>query len=249
MQWLYANVKPDETAVKAAHNRGMEIWGVGTLWDWGSPADTPTFGDYPFPFESRLKLEHPEWTPLDRHGARKQGGPIELAYPEARKALVDLHVQEAVKAGYDGITFLTYAENYSMRFQDEFGFSDPIVEDFRKAHHVDLRTEDFKRGASREDWLRLRGSYITAYLRELRAELKKHGIKLGIIVNGNDIHLRSPGTCRSSCRLREPSSWTWRLGCGRGWSTISSSMEIATAPRSGRRWTISHSSAVKPAWR
>jgi len=122
MEWLYTNVKPDETAVKAAHARGMEIWGVGTLWDWGSPADTPTFGDYPFPFESKLKLEHPEWASVDRHGARKQGGPIELAYPAARKALVNLHVQEAVKAGYDGITFLTYAENYSMRFQDEFGF-------------------------------------------------------------------------------------------------------------------------------
>jgi hypothetical protein len=188
MEWLYANVKPDETAVKAAHDRGLEIWGVGTLWDWGSPADTPTFGDYPFPFESKLKLEHPEWASVDRHGARKQGGPIELAYPAARKALVELHVQEAVKAGYDGITFLTYAENYSMRFQDEFGFSDPVVEDFKKQHRVDLRIENFKRGASREDWLRLRGSYLTAYLRELKTELKKHGIKLGMILNGNDIH-------------------------------------------------------------
>ena len=188
MQWLYANVKPDELAVKAAHNRGMEIWGVGTLWDWGAPADTPTFGDYPFPFESKLKIEHPEWASVDKHGGRKQGGPIELAYPGARKALVDLQVQEAVKAGYDGITFLTYAENYSMRFQDEFGFSDPIVDEFKTKHHVDLRSEPFKRGASREDWLRLRGSYITAYLRELKTELKKHGIKLGVIINGNDVH-------------------------------------------------------------
>ena len=192
MERLYADVKPDETAVRAAHRRGIEIWGVGTLWDWGSPADTPTFGDYPFPFESKLKLEHPEWACVDKRGARKQGGPIELAYPAARKALVDLHVQEAVKAGYDGITFLTYAENYSMRFQDEFGFSDPVVEDFKKQHRVDLRTEDFKRGASREDWLRLRGTYVTAYLRELRTELKKHGIKLGMIINGNDIHAPLP---------------------------------------------------------
>ena len=192
MEWLYANVKPDETAVKAAHGRGMEIWGVGTLWDWGSPADTPTFGDYPFPFESKLKLDHPEWASLDRHGARVQGGPIELAYPAARKALVDLHVQEAVKAGYDGVTFLTYAENYSMRFKYEFGFSDPVVEDFKKQHRVDLRVENFKRGATREDWLRLRGTYVTAYLRELRTELKKRGIKLGMIVNGNDIHAPLP---------------------------------------------------------
>ncbi len=188
MQDLYANVHPDELAVKAAHARGMEIWGVGTMWDWGSPADTPTFGDYPFPFESKLKLEHPEWAAVDKHGVRRQGGPIELAYPEARKALVDLHLRETLKAGYDGITFLTYAENYSMRFQDEFGYSDPIVEDFKKLHRVDLRKEGFKRGASREDWLRLRGSYITAYLRELHTALAAHGKKLGVIINGNDAH-------------------------------------------------------------
>ena len=87
---LYETVSPDSLAVEAARKRGMEIWGMGSRWDWGGPADTPGFGDYPFAYESKLKLEHPEWAPLDRHGARRQGGPIELAYLEARKTLVDL---------------------------------------------------------------------------------------------------------------------------------------------------------------
>ena len=26
--------------------------------------------------------------------------------------------------GYDGMVFLTYAENHAMRFQDEFGFNE-----------------------------------------------------------------------------------------------------------------------------
>src|SRR3954468_17937988 len=63
MQELYKTVQPDQLAVKAAHARGMEIWGVGTMYDWGGPADTPTFGDYPVPFESKLKLDHPERGP------------------------------------------------------------------------------------------------------------------------------------------------------------------------------------------
>ena len=188
LEQLYAEVQPDQLAVKAAHARGMEIWGVGSLWDWGAQADTPTFGDYPFPFESKLRLAHPEWAPANKFGTRRQGGPIELAYPEARRALVELTVQETLKAGYDGITFLTYVENYSMRYQDEFGYSEPIVRDFKKLHGIDITKEPFKRGATREDWLRLRGRYITAFLRELRAALQPHGVKLGMIINGNDPH-------------------------------------------------------------
>ena len=38
---LYREVDPDRLAVKAAHARGMEIWGMGSLWDWGSGPDTP----------------------------------------------------------------------------------------------------------------------------------------------------------------------------------------------------------------
>ena len=183
---LYAEVKPDQLAVKAAHDRGMEIWGMGTLWDWGSPADTPGFTDYPFCYESKLKLEHPEWAPMDKYGTRHQGGPIELAYPEARRALVEMTVRQSVDAGYDGLALLTYVENYSLRFEEEFGYSDPIVEDFKRQYKVDIRTEPFRRGASREDWLRLRGSYVTAFLRELKAELTKHEIKLGMVIDSND---------------------------------------------------------------
>lgn len=193
LRQLYLDDNPDVLAVKAARARGIEIWGVGSLWDWGSHADTPGFNDYPFCFENKLKLQHPEWAPQDKHGMRRQGGPIELAYPEARKALVAVIVKEAVKAGYDGITFLTYVENYSLRFAGEFGFSDPIVTDFKQQYKLDLRTESFRRGASREDWMRLRGSYVNSFLRELKAELGKHQIKLGVVLNSND--------------PRQPQSW------------------------------------------
>ena len=56
---LYRDVEPDRTAVEAAHRRGMEIWGVAALFDWGGSADTPCFGDFPHQAESRLRIaEH-----------------------------------------------------------------------------------------------------------------------------------------------------------------------------------------------
>lgn len=185
-QQLYREIDPDRLAVAAARKRGMEIWGVGTLFDWGSQADTPLFADYPFPVESRLRMEHPEWVPVDKHGVRKQGGSLEFAYPEARKALVDLHVRAVLKADYDGMIFLTYVENYSQRFLDEFGYSEPIVQEFRRRHKIDIRTQPFTSSASRQDWIQLRGEYVTAYLRELKAGLAKHGKKLGMFVNSQN---------------------------------------------------------------
>ena len=185
---LDKEVDTDRIAVEAAHQRGMEIWGVATMFDWGSSADTPCFGDFPHNSESRLRIEHPEWVPVDRSGVLKQGGPIELAYPEARRALVDLHMKFMKRDGYDGMAFLTYVENYSTRFQDEFGFNDPIVAEFKKRTGLDIRAKPFTRMASRDDWYALRGEYVTAYLRELKRELAKGGKKLGMFINPAQTH-------------------------------------------------------------
>jgi len=189
---LYRDVHPDALAVAAAHRHGMEIWGMGTLVDWQSQGDTPNFNDFPNAYESSLRLDHPEWVPIDRSGLLKQGGPIEFAYPEARKALVDLHMKFVRQDGYDGVIFVTYAENYSMRFQDEFGYNDPIVKEFKRRTGADIRTQPFTRAASRFDWYALRGEYLTQYFRELKEELRKDGKKLGIFINPFQPHFTQP---------------------------------------------------------
>jgi hypothetical protein len=81
LRWLYENVEPDRVAVEAAHKRGMDIWGVANLVDWGSSADTPPFKHYPFNSESRLRIEHPEWIPVDKSGLPKPT-PCRFTLPE-----------------------------------------------------------------------------------------------------------------------------------------------------------------------
>lgn len=180
---LMNEVKVEQIVTKTAHSMGMEVWGVSTLGDWGSPGDTPGFNDFPFCFESKLRIDHPEWAPVDKYGYRRQGGTIELAYPEARKALVDLHTKLAIEAGYDGVSLLTYVENFSLRYADEFGFSEPIVTEFKKRYGIDIRTEKFNKTASLIAWHKLRGEYVTQYLVELKQSLSKAGIKLGMILD------------------------------------------------------------------
>ncbi len=175
----------EPTIVRQAKKLGIEVWGVSTLGDWGSSADTPCFNDFPFSNESKLRIEHPEWVPVDKYGKRRQGGTIELAYPEARKALIDLHIQIYKEAGYSGMVFLTYVENFSLRFEDEYGYSEPIVQEFKSRYGIDIRTQEFTKYASKYDWHRLRGEYVTAYLRELKAELNKLGGKLGVFMSAD----------------------------------------------------------------
>lgn len=176
----------EKVVTTAAHKLGMEVWGVSTMGDWGSPADTPGFNDFPFGFESQLRINHPEWIPIDKHGYRKQGGTIDLSYPEARKALVELHTRLAKEAGYDGVTFVTYVENFSLRFEDEFGYNEPVVQEFKKRYGIDIRTQEFTKSASKHDWYKLRGEYVTLYLKELRESLQKSGIKLGLFLDGDN---------------------------------------------------------------
>ncbi|MDP6505783.1 MAG: hypothetical protein QF886_19335, partial [Planctomycetota bacterium] len=192
LRHLYKELDPDRVAVEAAHKRGMEIWGVGALFDWGAQADAPPTNDYPFNSESRLRIEHPEWVPVDRYGVLRQGGPIELAYPAARKALVDLHMKFVKRDGYDGMALITYAENHSMRFQDEFGFNEPIVKEFKRRHGIDIRYQAWTRFASREDWRALRGEYVTQFLRELKAALPEKQRNIGFFLQPWNPHQPQP---------------------------------------------------------
>ena len=177
----YRTLKLNRFAVEAAHRRGMEIWLTHGLFDNGSQADVGYAG-FPYAAEDRLRVEHPEWAPVNKWGTWRQGGPIEFAYPEARQAMADYLVKYVVEGDYDGLSFLTYAENFSQRYEDEFGYSEPIVKEFQQRYGVNILLEKF----DKQKWARLRGEYVEMFLRDLRSRLAKHGKKLAIVVDGQE---------------------------------------------------------------
>lgn len=174
-------------AVAGAHKRGMEVWGVAALLNHGGGAHVDAGKGYgPLIIESKLRVEHPEWVPIDRYGIRRMSGPICLAYPEARAALVTMFVDIAVKAGYDGLMFHTYSEQFHARFDDEFGFNEPVVRDYARRFGVDIFAND--RPYDVHALAHLRGEYLTALFRELRAALGERGIKLGLMLDSVTPH-------------------------------------------------------------
>jgi len=177
----YRTAKLNRVAVEAAHERGMEIWLTHGLFDNGSQADAGYSG-FPYAAEDKLRVDHPEWAPVNKWGTWRQGGPLEFAYPEARRAVAEYLTKYVVEGGYDGLSFLTYAENFSQRYEDEFGYNEPVVKEYQRRYGVNILREPF----DKKKWARLRGEYVEMFLRDLRSRLSKHGKKLAIVVDGRD---------------------------------------------------------------
>ena len=175
----YRKLGANRIAVEEGHKRGMKVWLTYGLFDNGSQPDAGYSG-FPYAVEDKLRVDHPEWAPVNRWGTWRQGGPIEFAYPQARQAMADYLTKYVVDGNYDGISFLTYAENFSQRYEDEFGYADPIVDEFREKYGVDIRREEF----DREAWRRLRGRHVTEFLRLLKKQLAAKGKQVAVCVHG-----------------------------------------------------------------
>lgn len=180
----FEKVGTNHLALQSARAHGLKIWMAYGLFDNGSAADVG-FSGFPYAAEDRLRVEFPECVPVNRFGTWRQGGPIEFAHAEARQGMVKYLADYIQKEGYDGVAFLTYAENFSQRYDDEFGFSSLIVDEFKRRHGVDPRTQAYDKQA----FARLRGEYLTQFFRELRQALGERGAKVGVCVDGIDPEL------------------------------------------------------------
>jgi HEAT repeat protein len=178
----------NKVLVREAHKRGMEVHMWAPLFDFTGPADSGGAIEYPFPAQQKLTIEHPEWLPVDRQGFRRQVGPIAFCYPEARKAVIDMYLGYFDRDNYDAIAFFTYCETYAQRYEEEFGFNEPAVAEFKRRYGVDVRREDYDRHA----WQHLLGEYVTAFLRELHAALRPRGKTIGLAVNAREPNYPQP---------------------------------------------------------
>jgi hypothetical protein len=175
----------NRAAVAAAKRNHMSIYAVWGIFEYFSAADGGASIQYPYQAEDDLRIQHPEWIPVNKYGTRLQNGPLEYAYPECRKAVVDRLVDFVDSSDYDGLCLYTYCENFTLRYPDEFGYSQPIVDEFKKRYNVDIRTQPFDKDA----WARLRGEYLTSLLVDLKARLASHQKKLVVWLSADDSHL------------------------------------------------------------
>ena len=138
----------------------------------------------------RFAAEHPEYFTKGQDGRSwldwgigelvlgYDVGYLSLAYPEVREYERSALVEYVRDFGVDGVQleFITVlAESEDVW---PLGYDEPAIEAYKRTHGVDPREID----NADEDWTRLRASYTTQYLRELRQDLSKLGRKVEVSV-------------------------------------------------------------------
>ena len=202
--WNYEEECELRWPVECAHKYGMEIYARTDPFNLGAPVGArEETTEPPFPlhlpngatyllndygYYSRFCADHPEYEVVDRTRKHRHYGILELAYPEARKYLLDSFVEPYVKHyDIDGFCMDTRTECMTPLWADRFGFNEPIVEEYKRRYGVNILESDF----DLEAWRSLRGEYLTQFIREVRELAGRCDKKLTVLTQRGD-HLGFP---------------------------------------------------------
>ena len=177
--------------IAVAHKLGMKLYAWLVPYNMGAPPGAyaelginPSPVHYPavtimetqFPWVYVFARKNPQYQLVDRTGRRYHYGVMEWAYPEARRYWTNI-IQDVVgRYDVDGVYLDTRTECMAPDFADQFGFNDPVVEEYKRRHGADIRTQDF----DLDQWRQLRGEYFTQFLREAAAVIHSKGKPLSL---------------------------------------------------------------------
>ncbi len=175
-----------ETAVNSLKSVGIQVFMWITPTDEGRPPDAVLFdfGDGSlkgfWPWHMRFTKENPRYLVHDRSlnpsGRKFQWHVMEYAYPEVRRYQLEVIRRFSDNFNFDGIFLSIRSHGFPPVHADEYGFNQPIVQEYQRRYGRDILREDF----DVEKWRELRGEYFTLFLREVKAHLRSTGQKLSI---------------------------------------------------------------------
>ena len=126
-------------------------------------------------FQTRFSHDNPNYVLEDRMG-NKQWGVLCLAYPEVRQYLQNQYIQLLQDYNFDGLFICTRSQSKPSDFADQFGFNEPILEEFKSKFGKNILEDDF----DLQLWRDLQGEYLTIFLSELNKKLVEIDHSLGI---------------------------------------------------------------------
>jgi hypothetical protein len=134
-------------------------------------------------WQTRVSREHPEYAAVDREGATRQWGVLCFGYPEVRDHFRQRILGYLDGYAWDGVFLCLRTQARPAAWADQFGFNAPVREAMPSRHGVDILRQDFDLDA----WRTIQGEFFTAFLRELRRDLRQRGISLSVGLPRGDI--------------------------------------------------------------
>jgi hypothetical protein len=127
-------------------------------------------------WQSEFSRQNPEYAIADRKLRNRQWGVLCLEYPQVRKHLIRRYLRLLGEGNFDGLFVCLRSQSRPADYADQYGFNEPIREEYLKRYGVDIWAGDF----DLKQWRNLLGEYLTRFLKELRKELKPKRMSLAV---------------------------------------------------------------------
>jgi hypothetical protein len=185
--WNFFQVVPH-----LAHGFGMKAYLYVSLFDEGWPLPPKRIREKSYhndmhfqhtTWQSTFSRENPEYALTDRTGRQRQWGVLCLAYPEVRSHFCSRFTNLLENTEFDGLFVCLRSQSRPADFADQFGFNEPVRQDYLNRYGRDIRSEDFDLQA----WRELLGEYLTGFLVQLRQILIDLGLRLAVGVPRGDV--------------------------------------------------------------
>lgn len=170
---------------RLAHERGMRAELYVSILDEGRPLPSRRERERSYhnamhgqhvTWQTTFSRANPEFAVVDRAGETRQWGVLCFGYPEVRRHLRQRILGYVEGYEWDGVFLCLRTQAKPAVFADQFGFNAPVREAMREQYDVDILCQDF----DQEAWRKVRGEFLTAFLRELGPELRSRGVRLSV---------------------------------------------------------------------
>ena len=160
-----------------AHAFSMQVLLYVTLFDEGWPLLPKKIREVSYhnkmhcqhvSWQSSFSRNNPDYILTDRTLKKRQWGVICLAYPEVRRHFIGRYQRLLAAGDFDGLFVCLRSQSRPADFADQFGFNQPIRDEFLKRYGRDIWVEDF----DLRPWRDLQSEYLTVFLKELKESLE-----------------------------------------------------------------------------
>jgi hypothetical protein len=185
--WSFSEVVP-----QFAHQMGMKAYLYVSLFDDGWPLAPKRVRQVSYhsakhhhhvSWQTAFSRGNPEYAVVDRSGEQRQWGVLCLAYPEVRSHFCTRFKDLLRHTEFDGLFVCLRSQSRPADFADQFGFSEPVRQDYLARYGRNICVEDF----NLQKWRDLLGEYLTTFLSELHHRLKPLGVRLSVGVPRGDV--------------------------------------------------------------